>query len=159
MKARLLVLSLLIYCAHSASAQLSGRFYLDQTTFTPGERIYLCFKVSNRGHRAGMIARTGLPDQPLCAGYVTKISRNPPDATAHRDAHFDSCGYNGSLGLKMIKAGKSFTERILLNPDSELKDVGEYIIKAKHLSEIGGPENELNAEATLHLRVIARSHN
>ena len=156
MKARLLVTGSFFFCALSATAQLSGTFYLDKTTFAPGEPIFLHFKVSNHGAREGILDITGLPEQPVCAGYLIEISRNPPIASACQNGYngyFEGCSYDGPISVQTIKPGKSFTERILLNFDSEVHEPGEYSIHAKYLDHIGGPENQLNAETRLHLRV------
>jgi hypothetical protein len=48
-KIRLLVASLCIFSSLPAVAQLTGKFYLDKTTFAPGEPVFLYFKLSNKG--------------------------------------------------------------------------------------------------------------
>jgi hypothetical protein len=71
------------------------------------------------------------------------------------NGHFDFCAYNGPFSVQTIQPGKIFTERILLNYDSELKAPGEYSIHGEYLNFFEGPKDELKAETALHLRVDA----
>src|SRR5437868_3772959 len=130
MKARLLVTGLFLFCTLSATAQLSGSFYLDKTTFAPGEPIFLHFKVSNPGHEEATISTMGLPHQPGCAGYFIEISRDSSTASSCQRSMFSnpfgSCAYDGPLSAQTIEPGKSVTQRILLNLDPDLNAPGEY---------------------------------
>jgi hypothetical protein len=162
MKARLLVTGLFFFRALSATAQLSGTFYLDKTTFAPGEPIFLYFKVSNQAKSPKQINTTALPEQPFCAGYEINISRNPPDASSCPKFLLNGCILDGQFSYKTIQPGEIYTERIFLNFDSELLKIpGKYSIHAKH-DDIGGLHDDsgrfgddLKADATLHLRVDA----
>jgi HEAT repeat protein len=161
MKARLLVPGFSLFCALSATAQLSGTFYFDKTTFAPGEPIFLYLKISNQGKSPKQINTTALPEQPFCAGYEINISRNPPDASSCPNFQFNGCSLDGQFSYKTIQPGGIYIERIFLNFYSELKIPGEYSIDAKH-DDIGGWHDDsgrfgddLKVESTLHLRVDA----
>jgi hypothetical protein len=145
MKVRLLVASLSVLCSVSATAQLSGQFYLDKTVFAPGEPIFLYVKVVNLGKSPAMINATQMPEAPSCAGYEINISRNPPDASCP-NFKMNMCNMNGQFSYATVPPGGTYTERIFLNFDSELKDPGEYSIDA---------DSKLNIQAKLHLRVDA----
>lgn len=146
-----------LLCTLSAAAQLTGTFYLDKTTFAPGEPIFLHFKVTNPGHQQAMISTMGLPHQPGCSGYSIDISHNSSSAPSCQRVlfsnPFDWCNYNGPLSAQMIEPGKSVTQRILLNLDADLNTPGEYAIHAKYFNLMGGVESKLDTEAKLHLRV------
>jgi hypothetical protein len=48
-KTRELIGGFCIFCSLSAVAQLTGEFYLEKTTFAPGEPVFLYLKLSNEG--------------------------------------------------------------------------------------------------------------
>lgn len=157
MNARLLVTGLFLSCAVSATAQLTGTFYLEKTTFAPGEPIFLYFKVSNPGKTPRKINTTALPDQPFCAGYEIKVSRIRGDPSLCSLPSF--CSLNGQLSYNTIQPGATYTERILLNFDALLNLPGDYMIDVKHHDGLGDESrylgDELVVHSTLRLRVEA----
>lgn len=159
MKAWAIFSALFLLLPIPAVAQLSGEFYLDKTTFAPGEPIFLKFKVTNHADHPEDFDTTGLPDRPGCAGYIIDISRIPP--TSSSCANYDvlskqGCVSNGGGDLATIQPGETYTERILLNFDSELRNPGEYSIKARRVQISSfSDDDKLEVETTLRLRMDA----
>jgi hypothetical protein len=70
---RLLLLALSLFCSLSANAQLSGRFYLNKTTFASNGPIDVYFEISNTGTAPAVTEITGIPNFPFCSGYVVRV--------------------------------------------------------------------------------------
>ena len=74
----------------AAVAQLSGEFYLEKTTFAPGEPVFLYFKLSNNGPDAVEVVEPD-PEQPFCSGISITVSKDPADD------HMPELGSSGLL--------------------------------------------------------------
>lgn len=123
---RALVATLLMCGPVSATAQISGEFYLEKSTYAPGEPIFLYFKVVNEGTEAENILSAD--PYSFCSGYQIKVSSS--------DSHpASSCGVGGTMGScisssLLLSPGKSHIERILLNFDHAVSASEEYSVEA-----------------------------
>ena len=141
-----------------AAGQLSGQFYLEKSTFAPGEPIFLYFRVVNDGTQAENLHSAD--PYSFCSGYEIKVSSDP-GATS-------SCaplGVGGSCLSSSTKlpSGKKHVERLLLNFDHKIDAPGPYSVEAeRHLSHAPAsadyfspdtPKDTLEVQTTLYFRV------
>ena len=129
---RLLLLTLGLFYSLSANAQLSGRFYLNKTTFTSNEPIDVYFEISNTGTAPAVIEITGIPNFPFCSGYVVKVMEAPRTASLN-DVLGNNCVLNGPRLFHSIPPGKTYTGDILLNHYFKSMAPGDYWIQVKHM--------------------------
>jgi hypothetical protein len=123
---RCLVATFVIVWSGVAAGQLSGNFYLEKSTFAPGEPIFLYFEVVNEGPQPENIHSAD--PYSFCSGYQIKVSSDP-EATS-------SCppfGVGGSCLSSSAKlpSGKSRIERFLLNFDHKVDEPGPYSVEAE----------------------------
>ena len=131
----------------SAVAQLNGEFYLEKTTFAPGEPVFLYFKVSNNGPDTVEIAKPD-PEQPFCSGVSITVSRNPADPSTCPVWADHGCSIDGQPPpLSPLLPGKSRIDRYLLNFHHEISTAGDYWVEAEHVDILG------RAHAKLYFRV------
>ena len=141
-----------------AAGQLSGHFYLEKSTFAPGEPIFLYFEVVNDGPQAENLHSAD--PYSFCSGYQIKVSSDP-DSTS-------SCappGFAGSClsSSAVLPSGKKHVERLLLNFDHKIDAPGPYSVEAeRHLSHAAAsaqyfspdtPKDTLEVQTTLYFRV------
>ncbi len=115
------------------SAQVSGVFSLEKTTFAPGEPVVLSLTLHNDGTEPEEVI-TADPYS-FCSGYTIHIARD----SEHEPACYRNFGGSCLSGGVLLAAGASRTERILLNYRNEskgslsspVKIPGDYTIDAK----------------------------
>lgn len=111
---RLLLPRLLLQVALMApsicTAQVTGSFSLEKSSFAPGEPVFLSFTLHNDGTETAAI-RSADPYS-FCSGYKIRVTR---DATTPKAACFQSYGGSCISGGLPLAPGASHTERILLN--------------------------------------------
>jgi hypothetical protein len=135
-----------------AVAQLSGEFYLEKTTFAPGEPVFLYLKLSNNGPDTVKIVNPD-PEQPFCSGASITVSKDPADPSACPNWADQGCSINGALPrLSPLLPGKSRIDRYLLNFHHEIGGAGNYWVEAKHFDFFGGATGEVNTK--LYFRVV-----
>lgn len=121
---RLTLATLLIFSTANVSGQLSGRFYLEKSTFAVGEPVFLYFEVTNDGTEPVNIFKAD--PYSFCSGYQIEV-RGGPNTEA-------SCSPGGVGGSCLssdapLQAGKKYVERLLLNFEHDLTSPGEYSIE------------------------------
>jgi hypothetical protein len=125
---RLAVAGLAIVSA-TATAQLTGSFYLKKPTFTRGEPIFLYLAFVNKGPDTAELV-TSDPDQPLCSGISITVSN---DSIAFCRGSRDSmCSLNGQFRTRQLLSGQTFTMRVLLNFNHDIDATGDYWVDAKY---------------------------
>jgi hypothetical protein len=120
MPSRLLVVALL--APSLCTAQVTGTFSLDKTTFAPGEPVFLSFTLHNAGIEPEEI-HTADPYS-FCSGYKIHVTRDgAPPPTCFKN-FVGSC-LTGAISLA---PGASRTERILLNYQNNSRmDLGTVV--------------------------------
>jgi hypothetical protein len=131
---RLLLLPLSLFCCLSANAQLSGRFYLNKTTFASNEPIDVYFEIANTGTAPAVIDITGIPNSPACSGYVVTVMESPRTASLNTVLG-NNCVLNGARLFHSIPPGKTYTGDILLNHYFNGMAPGDYWIQVKHMDQ------------------------
>jgi len=141
-----------------ASGQLSGHFYLEKSTFAPGEPIFLYFEVVNEGPRPENIHSAD--PYSFCSGYEVKVSSDPKATSS-----CPSLGVGGSClsSSALLPSGKSRIERLLLNFDHKIDVPGSYSVEAeRYLSHADAtanysspdtPKDTLEVRTTLYFEV------
>ena len=126
MRIRCLVAVLLGLCC-AASAQLSGRFYLEKDTYAPGEPVFLMVEITNSGAKAENIHSAD--PYSFCSGYDVSISGEPDE---NPDSSCGSPIFGGSClsSSEPVPARKSITQRYLLNYEHDLRKPGVYQVHA-----------------------------
>jgi len=153
---RLILATLLISSAANASAQLSGRFYLDKSTFAAGEPVFLYFEVTNDGTEPVNIFQAD--PYSFCSGYQVKLHSGSESNT--------SCSPYGVAGSclssdTLLPAGKKYVQRLLLNFEHDLNSPGEYSVEVSRalpsasakLEYYEAPKDTLEVRDTLHFAV------
>ena len=107
---RLLVASLCILSSASVAlaAHLTGRFYLEKTTFGRGEPVFLYFSLVNEGPDAAVVG-TGDADQPFCSGVSITVSSDPSPAFSCPSSKDNSCSYIGPPQTRQLASGQTYT--------------------------------------------------
>jgi hypothetical protein len=143
-----------------AAGQLSGQFYLEKTTFAPGEPIFLYFQIVNEGPQPETI----LSAEPytFCSGYHVTVSS---DFTTAKSCSGVGSGGSCLSSTAVVLQGKKRIERLLLNYDHKVNMPGEYSVAASRNLPYSRssvdyfrpevPKNELEVQTTLYFRVDA----
>ncbi|MGB2604950.1 MAG: HEAT repeat domain-containing protein [Candidatus Sulfotelmatobacter sp.] len=145
---------LLLGCSMLAFGQVAGHFYLEKSTFAPGEPVFLYFEAANAGTKPEYFEQAD--PYSFCSGYQIHLSGDtPPTSTCAR-------GFAGSClsGVTKLESGKTRTERILLNFERDLKP-GDYDVEAgRNLSYaatdvdyFAAPKELLEEHSQLHFRI------
>src|ERR1700745_864555 len=95
--------------SHFCSAQVTGTFSLEKSSFAPGEPVVLSFTLHNTGKQIEGVAQAD--PYSFCSGYKLHVIRDEvPDSVRFR-------GFLGSClsGVISLEPGASRTEHILLN--------------------------------------------
>lgn len=157
MRNLIFLLSFVLLSCTSALTQVSGKFYLDKEVFSPGEEIIVHFKVTNSEEKPLMLEVTGLPDQPLCAGYSIKLLNQPKNAPPFRNLVLrNSCVLNGQFHYRPITPGETYIQDIRLNMYLNPETPGEYSIEVQHYSlRRNGADSpdHLDIRSRLHFRI------
>lgn len=136
--------------------KLSGRFYLDKSTFSIGEPVLLHYEVTNAGSEPFWLDTTGLPGMPFCSGYSIRILRqnSEPVAKPH-SIRGDTCVINGQLTHTVINPGAKYTQDIDLGLYLDRNIKGSYVIRAGHRRprSNGAPDDPLDTDATFKLEL------
>jgi len=135
--------------------KVSGRFYIDKQTFPLNERVVLHFEVINSGEEPYWLDTTGLPEWPLCSGYVVKVFHQ--DMTPVTNApwiHGDTC-VNPQPRHIVIEPGAKYTQDIDLGLHLDLNSSGKYVVQAEHrsLRRNDDPKDPLDSKATFKLQL------
>jgi hypothetical protein len=142
----------------SVVAQVSGNFYLDKSTFAPGEPVFLHFQTTNNSSKSVNIEQSD--PYTFCAGFQIKVSSDPAGPGPH-----SSCvvGFAGDClsSAMTIKPGESKSESILLNFEHDLSKPGDYVIEAARLFShadatldyFKAPKETLETEAKVYFRI------
>lgn len=131
-KTRALIAGFCIFWSTSAMAQVTGEFYLEKTTFAPGEPVFLYFKLSNEGPDTVQVS-TADPEQPFCSGNSITVTSDPAPASSCRNFRDSGCVTNGLRSLAPLLPGHSKIERYLLNFNHEINSPGSYWVEAAHI--------------------------
>jgi hypothetical protein len=107
----------------SVVAQASGNFYLDKSTFAPGEPIFLHFQATNNGPKSVNMEQAD--PYTFCAGYQVKVSSDPADPGPHSSCIVGIAGDCLSSAMT-IHPAESKNESILLNFEHDLSKPGDY---------------------------------
>jgi HEAT repeat protein len=137
-----------LFCSTLSAAQLAGSFHLEKNSFAPGEPIFLYFEVTNNGKEALKILQAD--PYSFCAGYEIHVSNDPTPASSCATGFAGSCLSSSQL----LAAGKSYSERILLNYDHQVSSPSEYEVEAVRRLPYGDRNAEavVPAESTLEVR-------
>ncbi|HWY68956.1 MAG TPA: HEAT repeat domain-containing protein [Terriglobales bacterium] len=134
----------------AAMAQVSGEFYLEKTTFAPGEPVFLYFKLSNNGPDAVEVVDPD-PEQPFCSGVSMKVSKDPADPSTCPIWADHGCSIDGQLLLSPLLPGKSRIDRYLLNFHHDIRTAGAYWVEATHFDIPGRAVGEVHAKLYFHV--------
>jgi hypothetical protein len=148
-----ILLTACLCCALPATAQVSGRFYLEKTQFSPTEPIFVYSKITNNSSVPIDLA-TPDTEQPMCAGVSNKVYRNGIKSPSCFDWAEEVCVINGG-GWPSVRLmpGESHVDRYLLNYRHDLSIPGDYRVESER---IGFPDDRLKTvRATLLFRVDA----
>ena len=141
-----------------AAGQLSGHFYLEKSTFAPGDPIFLYFEVVNDGPQAENLHSAD--PYSFCSGYQIKVSSDPDFTSSCAPPGFGGSCLSSSV---VLSPGKKHVERLLLNFDHKIDAPGPYSVEAeRHLSHAAAsahyfspdtPKDTLEVQTTLYFRV------
>ncbi len=157
---RLVLATLLICSAANASAQLSGRFYLDKSTFAVGEPVLLYFEVTNDGTEPVNIFQAD--PYSFCSGYQVKLHSGSESNISCSPYGFAGSCFSSDAPLP---AGKKHVERLLLNFEHDLSSPGEYSVEVSRalpsasakLEYYEAPKDTLEVRDALHFTVDANA--
>ena len=148
--------TLLICLTANAAGQISGKFYLEKSTFAVGEPAFLYFEVTNDGNDPVNILKAD--PYSFCSGYRIKL-QGGSDSNK-------SCSPYGVAGSCMssdvpLAAGKKYVERLLLNFEHDLNSPGEYSVEvalafpsaSAKLEYYAAPKDTLEVRDTLRFTV------
>lgn len=110
----------ILFCSTLATGQLAGSFHLEKNTYAPGQPVFLYFEVTNNSKEAFNILEAD--PYSFCAGYEIHVSSDPKPTSSCASGFAGSCISSSQL----LEAGKSHSERILLNFDHQVSSPGEY---------------------------------
>jgi len=136
--------------------KLSGRFYIDKSTFSIGEPVLLHFEVINSGSDPYWLDTTGLPGGPFCSGYSVKVLHSDTTAeTPNRLVRGNTCILNGQFKHIAIDPGAKYTQDIDLGLYLDVSVKGNYVIQVEHyrLRHKGDPDDPLDCKATFKLQL------
>jgi hypothetical protein len=147
----------IIFCCWPtvASAQMSGRFYLQKENFAPGEPVFLYFQTTNVGTETQELSAFG--SYSWCSGYQIRISCDPdPNLSWEPTITGGSC-----LSFFMtIDPGESREQRVVLNYKHNIATDGEYEVDAfttlpntSSLLDSANGGNLIEVHQHLHFRV------
>ena len=154
MKTRLLLAIFCIICSVSATAQLTGQFYLEKETFARGEPVFLYFSLVNKGLDTEMIVAID-PEQSFCSGISITVSSDSVPTFSCPSLGGQSCNGNDPLSRPQpLLPGQTYTGRFLLNFNQEINAPGEYWVDAKRNS---GPNHTGDVHAKLRFRVDVKA--
>jgi hypothetical protein len=119
------LLAILLLCSPIvAEAQISGQFYLEKSTFAPGEPVFLYFQAVNDGLKAENLHSAD--PYSSCSGYEITVSSDPGATSTCAPLVAISCMSSSTVLLP----GHKRIERKLLNFDHKIDAPGEYSIEA-----------------------------
>jgi hypothetical protein len=142
----------------SVVAQVSGNFYLDKSTFAPGEPIFLHFQTTNNGPKSVNMEQAD--PYTFCAGYQVKISSDPADPGPYSSCIVGIAGDCLSSAMT-IHPAESKNESILLNFEHDLSKPGDYEIEAARmfsyaaakLDYFKAPKETVETQTKLYFRI------
>ncbi len=146
--------------AANVAGQLSGRFYLDKSTFALGEPVLLYFEVTNDGTEAVNIYQAD--PYSFCSGYQIKLEGgSEPNKSCSPYGVAGSCLSSDTA----LPAGKKHIERLLLNFEHDLTSAGEYSVDVARtfpsasakLDYFTAPKDTLEVHDTIHFTVDANA--
>ena len=113
-----------------ALAQVSGQFYMEKSSFSQGEPIFLYFEVVNNGSKVENIVSAD--PYSFCSGFQIAVSSN---AGAKSSCEPMAVGGSCLSSSTPLLPGKSKIDRLLLNFDHKVDTPGEYSVDAvRHLA-------------------------
>ncbi len=133
MTIRSIVVTVLIFWTAFAAGQVSGQFYMEKSTFAPGEPVFLYFEVTNDGSKSVNLQQAD--PYSFCSGYQISVSTDPGPKS--------SCGPGGIAGSCLssdvaLQPGKKRIERILLNFEHNISAPADYEVEAvRYLAHAG----------------------
>jgi hypothetical protein len=119
-----------VFC-RLAGAQLSGQFYMDKSTFAPGEPVFLHFQMTNNGSKAENVLEAD--PYSSCSGYDIAVSAGEktkelsPNSSCAPPVIFVDCLSSDAL----LKPGQTRVENVLLNYEHDLGKPGDYQLEAR----------------------------
>jgi hypothetical protein len=128
---RSLIACLSLLCTLPAAAQLTAQFYLEKTTFAPGEPIFLYLKLLNKGPDYPTVV-TPSHIQPGCAGANIVVSSDLSTYPNCRFYGIYGCAGSGTLPTMTLAPGQTYTGRFSLNVGHEINAPGDYWVDAKY---------------------------
>jgi hypothetical protein len=142
-KTRPFVVALCLLFSLPAAGQLTSEFYLEKTTFAPGEPVFLYHKITNHQTPPQTITPDD-PQQPECSGVRVTVS-------ADKSCSFWSCSIDGGPSPTItLAAGQSTTGRYLLNYDHEINAPGDYWAEARFIDS-RSPEDDVPVRLSFHV--------
>jgi hypothetical protein len=150
---RFLASSLVALSALTCTAQVTGKFYLEKSQFSPTEPVFVYFKLTNNGS-APIDISTPDPEQPMCAGVSNRVFRNGVKIPSCFDFAEEVCVINGG-GWPSVRVlpGQSHVDRYLLNYGHDFNVLGDYRVESERIGFAG---NRLQSvKAMLRFRVDA----
>ena len=128
------------------SKNLSGRFYLEKSTFAQGEPIFLYFQVVNDGPTDEGFYPRGGPYHCL-SDYRIRVSSDPHVVPSCEPGVAGSCLEDDSA--IHLRPAEKYTEHLLLNFEHEIGAPGEYSVEAERYPRHSGRR----VHATIYFRV------
>jgi hypothetical protein len=138
------------------SRKITGRFYIDKSTFSVGEPVLVRFEVINSGSDPYWLDTTGLPGMPFCAGFSVKVFHaDMTPVTEDRLMRGNVCVLNGQLTHVVIHPGGQYTETVDLGLYMDLSVKGNYVVRVEHyrMRRNGDPDDPLDCKATFQLQL------
>jgi hypothetical protein len=149
-------MSLAIALPGHVPAQAAGQFYLEKHVFSPGEPVFLYFRVSNHSPFS-ITSFSNNNEQPMCSGVAIKASSDPSVPTASCSILPDSlCVMNGQR-TDTLSASQPQTGiiRFLLNYQHKIGQSGKYWIEADKSERVG--DDLVSAHTKLSFRIDAEA--
>ena len=117
----------------------------------PGGKAVVNVKVTNGGRSVFMLNTTGLPSQPVCAGYRITVLRHPIASAPDNGVFANMCILNGQFQQMPIAPGATYLQEIELSQYINPQTKGDYSIEISH--PLTRSENPSDSRTTLNFRV------
>lgn len=157
MRYTLVLMSLAMALPVHVHAQAAGQFYLEKHVFSPGEPVFLYFRIPNRS-LFSIASFSNNNEQPMCSGVAIKVSTDPSVPTASCSILPDSlCVMNGqSTGTLSASEPQTGIIRFLLNYQHKIDQPGKYWVDANKSQRVGN--GMITAHAKLSFLIDAEAH-
>ncbi len=145
--------ALFLFWPAVASAQITGRFYLEKDTFAPGDPVFVYFELKNEGTQTQNVYEAD--PYSVCSGYEFQMAADlAPSRYCGEDGIAMSCLSSDAP----LEPGKTRTERILLNYVHKISAAGEYDVKATRHTSFVSADLDFMTVAKTPLEVTQHLH-